>query len=166
MNNWKQRAFSPYALIGLVAIIALGFGFIGCDDGDGEKVYPKKITREFKITGFAKDITVKDTRTGFNDKNLKELGIITRLENGLKGQTNTRVIDVLGRGIEIHVENTTSYNYYKSYSETKVGLNFSRLSDPEEDVPDLIETAFSDMYEPPFPKYVKVIVPLWYNKFI
>jgi hypothetical protein len=31
MKNWKQNAF-----FGLVAIIVLIFGFVGCDDGDGK----------------------------------------------------------------------------------------------------------------------------------
>jgi hypothetical protein len=31
MKNWKQSVF-----FGMVAIIALCFGFIGCDDGDGK----------------------------------------------------------------------------------------------------------------------------------
>jgi formylglycine-generating enzyme required for sulfatase activity len=37
MKTWKYRAFSPLAVIGIVAIIALGLAFAGCktEDGDG-----------------------------------------------------------------------------------------------------------------------------------
>jgi hypothetical protein len=32
MKNWKQRTFGSGVFFGLVAIIALCFGFVGCDD--------------------------------------------------------------------------------------------------------------------------------------
>jgi hypothetical protein len=53
MKNWKQSIF-----FGIVAIIALCFGFVGCDDGDG-KDDPKPVeqTKDIEIaTG--KTVTV------------------------------------------------------------------------------------------------------------
>jgi peptidoglycan/xylan/chitin deacetylase (PgdA/CDA1 family) len=39
MKTWKKRIFSPCTLIGLVTIIAFGFGFAGCNDGNGSPIH-------------------------------------------------------------------------------------------------------------------------------
>jgi hypothetical protein len=142
MNNWKQSIF-----LGMVAIIALSFGFVGCDDKDDSK----QITREFSITVDGKDftITVKDTRTGTVDVDLETLEIIDALAFELgeaKGHPNFNM--VFGRtGFVIEVEDTDDYDYYKAYSATKLGFNFDFLKDPGVLLPTAIGMAINAMVD-------------------
>jgi hypothetical protein len=82
MKNWKQNA-----LIGMVAIIALGFGFIGCDDkGDDGKEKTEKqtpVVDDFNISGIgAFDYDGRERTVTISPKQNKSTGAITVYYNG------------------------------------------------------------------------------------
>ena len=125
MKTWKHCT-----VFGIFAIIVFVFVFITCDNDNG-----KDITRKFTITGFAKDITVIDARTGSNDKDLEALGVIGRITAGLnsaKASGNSKFDPVINRGITIVVEETTAYDFFNVYSGNKLGVRLDYiLSDDE-----------------------------------
>jgi formylglycine-generating enzyme required for sulfatase activity len=78
MKNWKQSG-----LIGMVAIIALGFAFIGCDDGNGKTGKKTPVVDDFTISGtgiFDYDGTAKTV--SITPKPNKSTGVITVYYDG------------------------------------------------------------------------------------
>jgi hypothetical protein len=110
----------------------------------------EEIQREFTITGFAKDIIVKDMRTGADDQDLQELGIIDRLEAGLKGQTNLGFVRAVNNDLVIVVEDTTDYARFNAYSGNRLGVRLSYISVDDENIVSRMNTQFASMNAKPF----------------
>jgi hypothetical protein len=101
-------------------------------------------------------IAVKDTRTGSDDENLDELGIIATLEGGFNYIKLTSIFDTMtGRlGFVIEVEDTNDYSYFKAYSATKLGLNFTVLKNPSANFNDDLASIFEVMVAGPYPQHI------------
>jgi len=114
------------------------------------KETPKPIARQFTITGFAKDITVKDMRTGADDVDLETLGIISRVKGGLNEAKliadEATFNEIVERGIVIVIEETTEYVRIKPYSGNKLGLNFTYISTDDENLATRIVNQIGTMY--------------------
>jgi len=127
-----------------------------CGATNGTRPIAKlQIQRQFTLTVNGKTVTITDTRTGANDVDLEQLGIKASLETALKAQQAPKMLEVINRNIEIVIEDTTDYNYYKAYSETKCGFHIAFLLDPTTtaaDIVGLVEGALYSMYEAPYPK--------------
>ena len=121
MKTWKH-----FTVVVILAIFGIVFIFTACDDGNGNK-----ITREFTITGFVKDIKVIDTRTGSNDIDLEKLGVISRLTAGLNAQTSQAFATVIDRGLIIQIEETLDQEF-KIYSGNRLGIKFSYISSDDQ----------------------------------
>ena len=140
MKTWKH-----FTVVVILAIFGIVFIFTACDDGNGNK-----ITREFTITGFVKDIKVIDTRTGSNDTDLKTLGVISRLTTALNAQRGNSFNTVVDRNFTIYVEDTTTYGYFKVYSGNELGVKFAWISSTDIDMDELSDGMagfFGDMRE-------------------
>ena len=118
MKIWKH--FSVAAIVAVFALV-----FIACDIGNND---PSEITREFTIKMWGKDITVRDTRTGSSDKDLKELGVIGKLEAAIiemgdwsnAASVQAAFNRILSKGMIIIVEKpAVSYNDYKTKNDGK-----------------------------------------------
>jgi hypothetical protein len=109
----------------------------------------EEIRREFTITGFAKDITVIDTRTGSNDTDLETLGVIAKLTTALNAQSGNRFNTVVNRNITIVIEDVANYDgeYSKIYSGNKFGISFAYISGTAEYLADIVEDSFYFMYD-------------------
>jgi hypothetical protein len=124
MKNWKR------VLIGIVAIIALSFGFVGCDDGNG-KDDPKDQSQIITLTFGT--VTVKGHLTDTEWK-----GVADRIKNALNtayGDDWDFLFDtVYGQedGITIIVEKNPSYtNYSTTILGKTVRINYSILNNAD-----------------------------------
>jgi hypothetical protein len=154
MKNWQQSVF-----FGMVAIIALSFGFIGCDDGHVVTV-KRNFTITITETVDSEEIEVAiipiiDTRTGADDEDLEELGVIETLTNRLN-LDSVKGTDGFKAAVErlefaIYIEKTTAYASFKAYNENKLGLNLDFLIDQPVYIILRLRTAFNHMENGPFP---------------
>ena len=149
MKTWKMRTFGSAifnpALIGFMAIIALGFGFVGCGGGgdDGPKDQTVTLTNLF---GEGYSATVKGYLTdGEWD------GVVGKIENALNGIFTTgpggmknRLRVVFEDSVTIIVEKTPSgYTKWKTSSDGKIMyLAFVAL---DNDLPGSITDAVAKM---------------------
>jgi len=171
-----MKNFRKLVLVDILAIFGIIISFIACDKDDGKNdpklcncpngtehnepctcdgedchCTVKVITREFIIVIEGKDFTVsvKDTRTGTNDTNLEELGIIVAFTTELNDQKGHPKFDeVYGRtGFTIFIEVTDEYEYYKTYNPTKVGINFEFVKNPGDLLPTAIGMIINAMVD-------------------
>jgi hypothetical protein len=142
MRNWKQSVF-----FGMVAIIALIFGFIGCDDGNG-KDDPKDQSQIITLT-FGTNTPTATVKGTFTDTEWN--GVADKIKNaingnyGLYGEVVEGIYkDMFGSGITITVEKTTEYAKWKTTTDGKMMyLNFSSL---DNDLQLSIHNALQKMY--------------------
>jgi len=133
MKNKTKRNLAIGTGVVLIANAALALTGC-CDKPDNPPVVtPTEVKREFTITVNDKIVTIKDTRTGVDDEDLNELGVVSILGSALEEQTDLSA-DVLnntllGRGLVIIVEDTTEYVRFKAYSGNKMGANINYLLD-------------------------------------
>jgi hypothetical protein len=117
MKNWKQSIF-----FGMVAIIALIFGFIGCDDGNGNddpKDQSQPITLTFGETSPTATVKGHLTDTEWN-------GVADKIKNAINGNYGFygEVVEgiykeMFGNGITIIVEKTSAYTNWKTTTDGK-----------------------------------------------
>ena len=104
--------------------------------------------REFTIIleGFEDHpITVIDTRTGSNDTDLETLGVIARLEAGLKPQSGEHIDRAIGYGLVIEVEETTEYTRFQARSGNRMGANITYLLSDDENFLGRVSAVLSSM---------------------
>jgi hypothetical protein len=115
MKNWKQSTF-----FGLVAIIALSFRFVGCDDGKDEKQTP--VVDDFNISGigeFDYDGTAKTVT--ITPKPNKSTGSITVYYNG----SVTAPIEINSYSVTFDVAEAEGFNAKNGLSAGTLKINFS-----------------------------------------
>ncbi|MCL2805343.1 MAG: hypothetical protein FWD26_05330 [Treponema sp.] len=89
--------------------------------------------RTFVIPIGEHNITVKDTRTGSNDKQLDYNGtidadVIHRLTAGLTtASASPKFATVANRGLTIEVKDNPGYDYFKIYTWNKIGFNLDYI---------------------------------------
>ena len=112
----------------------------------------EEIRREFTITGFAKDITVIDTRTGSNDTDLETLGVISRLRDGFNDATKTpKFNEAIGRGLIVLVETEPVYQNVKALSGNELGVNLAYLLSDDEWLYFYLEGEVESVVDLPYP---------------
>jgi hypothetical protein len=104
-------------------------------------------------------IAVKDTRTGADDKNLDELGIIETLEGGFNElKLLPSLNNVIGReGFTLEVEDTIDYEYYKAYSATRLAFNIPLMELDHNDFIYSLEYIFDAIQNGPYPQQAEVM---------
>jgi hypothetical protein len=160
MKNWKQRTFSLGVFLGLVAIIAFGFAFVACDDGNGKDEQPK--FRETTINLFEGE--TKENGQPYTAKVQGTLleaewnGVAEKIKVAINGKYESYVAlettggdamasaykEIFDNGIII-VEKTSEYTNWKTTTDGKtMYLNFAVL---DNDLEAIIHAAFGKMYE-------------------
>jgi hypothetical protein len=77
-NKTKAKTLSSILVVLTLALLPLFL--LGCKDESGAK---QPVERTFTIQIWEQNITVKDTRTGKDDVDLEELGVIQKLEDAI-----------------------------------------------------------------------------------
>jgi hypothetical protein len=116
-----------------------------CGEKETRPIPQLPITRTFTITGFAKPITVKDMRTGADDTDLQELGVIAKLENGLKVQPNPGAFNAIQYSLVIEVEKTIEYNRFQARSGNRMGANIDYILSDDINFEGRLESCFNTM---------------------
>jgi hypothetical protein len=127
MKTWKN------ALIGMVAIIAFGFAFVACDDGNGNDD-PKDQSQTITLT-FGTETptaTVKGHLTdtewdGVADKIKDAINAIYSTSNG--DPVKDAYKSLFNRGITLNVEKTSEYANWKTTTDGRtIYLNLSTVN--------------------------------------
>jgi hypothetical protein len=143
MKNRKQ-----IALIGTVAIIAFGFAFVGCDDGNGNgnddpKDQSQPITLTFDSVDYSATVTAYLTDGEWND-------VANKIKNAINGaytdadgfegaMTRARFREVFGEGVTIIVEKTTAYPNYKVVDSGTLNVRFDALGNLRSKIGDALQ---------------------------
>jgi hypothetical protein len=152
MKNWKQSVF-----FGMVAIIVLIFGFIGCDDGDGKDEQPKfreatiNLFEGETITSIQNPDRVGEPYTAKVQGTLLEAewnGVADKIENAINNAYDNAsrwdkpyIPEAFSQsgGVIIELEKTQEYENYKMvndvgntlYLTNKLYLNIKVLNNPD-----------------------------------
>jgi hypothetical protein len=131
MKNWKQSVF-----FGVVAIIALSFGFVGCDDkGEVEVIdYPKDQSQIITLT-FGTESPTATVKGHLN--NTQWNGVADKIKNAINLIYSTSDGDpvkdayknLFARGIMLNIEKTSEYTNWKTTTDGKtIFLNLSTVN--------------------------------------
>ena len=164
----KNTTKAKFAAGGLAAIALFGACKQEPNDKPGtEIIIPQEVQRTFTIPGFAKPITVKDMRTGKDDKDLKELEIISRLTTGLTAVSTSDDADcrarfekAVGFNLVIVVEDPAgAYQRMFAYSGNRMGVNIAYISTDQADLFSRMFTVFETMFGKEPDSVAKAIQP-------
>jgi hypothetical protein len=147
MKSWKKRIFNP-ALIGMVAIIAFGFAFVACDDGNEKDEDQPEFRDNGRATptldGIEYSVKVEGTLTKaeYDAAISKIVTLIEREYNAITGDflphinfEKNKFKNLFGdENTVIILEKTTEYNKYKVIDEFRtLYLNVDYLNNLSSD---------------------------------